>query len=135
MNSLGMTVNNWLPLNEYANKYKVSISTLRRRIKAKEVKYLFREGKYFIMDNGSASHLSVEHRPSLNSDFQPLPSDQEPLLNAANRLLQELKKAYTQILDEKDHQIRQLKAEAADLKTLVQLLEMENEKLKKINLS
>lgn len=126
-------MNNWLPLNEYANKYKVSISTLRRRIKAKEVKYLFREGKYFIMDNGSASHLSVEHRPSLNSDFHPLTIDQEPLLNAANRLVQELKQAYTLILDEKDQQIIHLKTEMADLKTLVRLLELENEKLKKLS--
>lgn len=132
MNSLGMTMNNWLPLNEYANKYKVSISTLRRRIKAKEVKYLFREGKYFIMDNGSASHLSVEHRPSLNSDIHPSTIDHEPLLNAANRLVQELKKAYTQILDEKENQINFLKTEVADLKTLVRLLETENEKLKKL---
>lgn len=53
----------------------------------------------------------------------------EPILTAANRLLTELKKAYTQILQEKEEQILHLKEEVTDLKTLVRVLEAENERL------
>lgn len=56
----------------------------------------------------------------------------EPILTAANKLLNELKTAYTQILHEKDEQIVQLKDEVSDLKTLVRVLESENERLKGI---
>lgn len=54
----------------------------------------------------------------------------EPILLAANKLLIELKTAYTHILQEKDQQILQLKGEIADLKTLVRVLESENERQK-----
>ena len=40
----------WLPLIEYSGRYRVSMSTLRRRIKAGEIEYKFADGKYFIMD-------------------------------------------------------------------------------------
>jgi hypothetical protein len=55
----------------------------------------------------------------------------EPILTAANRLLTELKKAYTLILSEKEEQILDLKGEVSDLKTLVRVLESENERLSK----
>ena len=54
----------------------------------------------------------------------------EPILTAANKLLNELKKAYTQILQEKEEQILHLKEEVTDLKTLVRVLESENDRLK-----
>ena len=53
----------------------------------------------------------------------------EPILTAANKLLNELKKAYTLILQEKEEQILQLKEELSDLKTLVRVLESENDRL------
>lgn len=40
----------WLSLNEYSNKYQVSLSTLRRRIKSDRVEFEFRYGKYFLKD-------------------------------------------------------------------------------------
>lgn len=227
----------WLPLTDYATKYKVSVSTLRRRIKAEDIKYLFQEGKYFINDKpiSMVSKLS----PSLgysssgniemdrNSILESLPMDSsmhvedpdflenlrktantklpqlknevgmlnknkshmiqpainieeeyyfknqkadkkitaefeyvsteadnsvaenqgikefsekiskigtnEPILTAANKLLAELKKAYTQILQEKEEQIMTLKEEVSDLKTLVKVLESENNRLKNYN--
>ncbi len=147
----------YLPLTEYANKYKVSISTLRRRIKAAEIKYRFEDGKYLILDEQSdrasnkpsraaesSNHHSV-HRPSpksektemaaptsstaaLENEFTALNerTRQEPILSAANRLLTELKKAYTQVLQEKEEIILSLKEEVSDLKTLVRVLESEN---------
>lgn len=154
-------VGSWLPLTDYATKYKISVSTLRRRIKADDIKFRFEDGKYFIMDEPMGTHQRV-HRPSQESEFalvgahhgmmkgydtmsasskdeemkaQDLDkamkaNKDEPILTAANKLLNELKKAYTQILQEKEEQIFQLKDEVTDLKTLVRVLESENERLK-----
>ncbi len=40
----------WLPLVEYSAKRGVSLSTLRRQIKARKLRYRLDEGKYFIFD-------------------------------------------------------------------------------------
>lgn len=149
----------WLPLTDYSTKYKISVSTLRRRIKAEDIRYRFEDGKYFIMDEPMGTHQRV-HRPSQESESAlvgahqglmkgsenhmptsssstsgPMDSSsktpkEEPILTAANKLLNELKKAYTQILQEKEEQIFQLKEEVTDLKTLVRVLESENDRLK-----
>lgn len=250
----------WLPLTDYSSKYKISVSTLRRRIKSDDIKYHFQDGKYFIFDEPVKS--SMKSGPSLNSSLdsdlvfddellndlelsseavdidkingsngkayagfqQPVTLSQtynpdflenlkrsansrlpqvktqqgalsqqhslrtggainieeeyffkkenkmadmptmmetqtasvpeiqdtapetptfrdfsdkiskigtnEPVLTAANKLLNELKKAYTQILHEKEEQMMILKEEVSDLKTLVKALERENERLK-----
>ncbi len=233
----------WLPLTDYSSKYKISVSTLRRRIKTDDIKYHFQDGKYFIFDEPVKS--STKSGPSLNSSLEPelefeneilnefdhslsssakeptffesvqpiyvdrpyenrqqavapsqtynpdflenlkksanaklpqvkmqqgalsqqsvragkainideeyyfrkekeadLPTlkefsdkiskigSNEPVLTAANKLLNELKKAYTQILHEKEEQMMILKEEVSDLKTLVKALERENEMLK-----
>ncbi len=163
-----MDSQNWLPLSEFATKHKVSVSTLRRRIKAEEVRYRFDDGKYFIYDEPILSHR--EHRPSPMSemsavmkevDVSKYPTDKvefvnstqnvapsssslssastslkeaemaqidnkrpsQDVINAANKLLAELKMAYTKILHEKEEQITGLKEEVSDLKTLVKVLE------------
>lgn len=168
-------MDNYLPLTEYSNKYKVSISTLRRRIKANDIQYRLEYGKYFIFDDnlqrpsqdsvGSSSQQSTklnvnasvksnakmtsekgpfhiqeeketeekkEKQDALNSfSAESLKSivQEESVLTTANKLLTELKKAYTQILQEKEEQILNLKEELSDLKTLVRVLESENERL------
>ena len=149
---MNMTADNWLPLTEYSTKHRISVSTLRRRIKAEDIKYRFEDGKYFIMDEPMGTHQRV-HRPSQESDQALVGAHQgnmietavtsnniedkmaksakdEPILTAANKLLNELKKAYTQILQEKEEQILHLKEEVTDLKTLVRVLEQENDRLK-----
>ena len=142
--------NSWLPLAEYSMKHQVSISTLRRRIKAEDIQYRFDDGKYLILDDEQATQVNAdEHRPSLRSDAhqksapslntQPFSPNQpqadagESVITAANRLLADLKKAYTQVLHEKEGQIQDLKQEIADIKTLVKVLEFENEKLRNYN--
>jgi hypothetical protein len=177
----GQSTENFLPLTEYSSKYKVSISTLRRRIKAKDIQFRFDQGKYMIFDSESPQRPSQEianlPRPSpksfekkearneekwvektRTSSSSSMASDEflanmgghssltqnfgastsssvlkndEPILTAANRLLTELKKAYTQILQEKEEQVLHLKEEVSDLKTLVRVLESENERLKR----
>jgi len=161
----------WLPLAEYSIKHKVSISTLRRRIKAEDIQYKLDDGKYLIFD--SETDDSETHRPSLQSDnigssilsaaqkahlFQESNQKSEPanltnssrsgvsvsqnqtenkiegesVLTAANRLLADLKKAYTQVLQEKEEQIVGLKEEISDLRTLVKVLESENLRLSRL---
>jgi hypothetical protein len=205
-----MNTETWLPLLDYSSKYKISMSTLRRRIKAEDIKFKFDDGKYLISDEPLGAHQRI-HRPSLksdgslmgtpaaklnsaaNSDYstkrfhasafdsgnfglgtvqqtptssakfefnpgvlgaatstlggspsaahlfvqsKPNPAEKkesvdENVLSVANRLLNELKKAYMQILQEKEEQILLLKDEVADLKTLVRVLEDENQRKQK----
>ena len=112
------------------------MSTLRRRIKTEDIRFRFEDGKYFILDEQVETHHRA-HRPSLTSDAPvgaqvSMDSDRsEPVINAANKLLNELKKAYTQILQEKEEQILQFREEISDLKTLVRVLESENDRIKK----
>lgn len=144
---------NWLPLAEYSSKYQVSISTLRRRIKSEDIKYQFSDGRYLILDQSpvhrpspgviadaivpspkkEATSPKIASKISTGESFEKMAlangNPDEPILTAANRLLSELKKAYTQILQEKEEQILHLKEEVTDLKTLVRVLESENARL------
>ncbi len=182
----------WLPLTDYSLKYKVSVSTLRRRIKTEDIQFRFEDGKYMILDEPPSLNVGAPParavRPSLKSytarergDFSLSPStedidfdeyepqtnyrfesrtepktdiktdaktgpkieqridpktefrsetnsenSEQKILEVANNLLGELKKAYSQILQEKEEQILNLKQEMADLKTLVRVLEANN---------
>jgi hypothetical protein len=139
------TTNSWLPLAEYSMKHHVSISTLRRRIKADDINFRFDDGKYFILDEAPRAPKAVEaevHRPSLSretlnttaasedSTLQIQTEKGESVLTAANKLLVDLKRAYTQVLHEKEEQIMHLKEEVIDLKTLIKVLESENSRLR-----
>ncbi|MBI4041474.1 MAG: hypothetical protein HY390_06380 [Deltaproteobacteria bacterium] len=42
----------WMPLLDYAATKGISLSTLRRRIKANKIQYELRGGKYYIFDDG-----------------------------------------------------------------------------------
>ncbi len=139
----------WLSLIDYANKYKVSISTLRRKIKLENIPFRLDSGKYYIVDEpmdligvSQGNQLELEdknekvHEKTVakvtTEAIKPAAIENgESVLVAANRLLDEIKKAYTLILQEKDEQIRQLRDEISDLKTLVRVLEGETERLTK----
>lgn len=147
------TTSSWLPLAEYSIKHHVSISTLRRRIKASDIQFRFDDGKYFIFDEVAQNSVQTNpmqqnsaqaaHRPSLTSEVQAhaentitaapasgvSPAPGESVITAANRLLADLKKAYTQVLQEKEEQILTLREEIVDLRTLVKILETENARL------
>ena len=155
-----MAVTPWLPLTDYSTKYKVSLSTLRRRIKSDDIKFRFDDGKYFISDEPLSTHPKL-HRPSLNGaeltvsthsgksqEFTPSQNPtaadiasvasslsqkanpEEPILTAASKLLAELKKAYMVILQEKEEQILNFREEISDLKTLVRVLESDNDRMR-----
>jgi len=151
----------WLPLAEYSLKHKVSISTLRRKIKAADIEYRLDDGKYLILDSAEDPHrpsqtsdaASAEVSPKVQtpsahsaqvvSSLQSMNMSQTPgqsnsqainngesVITAANRLLADLKKAYTQVLQDKELQIQSLKEEISDLKTLIKVLESENDRLR-----
>lgn len=159
---------NWLSLMEYSAKYRVSISTLRRRIKAGELEFQFTDGKYLLKDTS----LPVESAPAASEVVAPPTQAKQPQIQLVTsaptpkiavvqtapappppqaaptkatgpttsevgpqveKLLAEIKKAYMQILQEKEEQILLLRSEVSDLKTLVTVLEEQNNQLKTRN--
>lgn len=135
----------WLPLTEYSAKYKISMSTLRRRIKAEDIRFRFDEGKYLIIDEPMGTHQRLIS-PSLDSDLALVGShnglmtgsndggsdshNEEPMISTADNLLLELKKAYSKILQEKELQILQLREEVGKLKSSIRILELDNKRFK-----
>lgn len=135
----------WLLLTDFASKYRISVSTLRRRIKAGQQEHRFEGGRYYLPDvpvphDEPATHAPVKQGSVAGS--QPMGSQtaasilassmtpgDEPLITTTSKLLNELKQAYTLILHEKEEQIIHLKEEIADLKTLIRVLESENARL------
>jgi len=117
---------------EYSGKYKVSLSTLRRRIKGGEIEFKFTEGKYLLEDgplqlsSEAIAPPTVVMRASAQQE-----SEDKSMCATTQGLLNEIKKAYTLILQEKEQNIIQLKEEVADLRTLVRVLEDETNRLKK----
>lgn len=132
-------------LVEYSTKHGVSISTLRRRIKEHSIDFIEDGGKYFILESGSQTIYRKDRLNTQKGALQKAKLDKKKLelfdysnensadtgFSSANKTLEELKKAYTQILHEREEQIIQLREEITDLKTLVKILESENERLKK----
>ncbi|MBX3020449.1 MAG: hypothetical protein KF799_02130 [Bdellovibrionales bacterium] len=132
------------------------MSTLRRRIKAGEIEYKFIDGKYLLKDGplfvGQPATETIAPPTSVKSHAQapaqektvaapaasapataPLnaePDQHDQFWKTTQGLLNEIKKAYSLILQEKEEQILQLKEEVADLKTLVRVLEDDNTRLK-----
>ncbi len=53
----------WLSLVDYAAKNRISLSTLRRYIKANKVEFEIRNGRYYLLDNeGAAISYSAPQR-------------------------------------------------------------------------
>lgn len=67
----------WLPLLEYAVKKGLSLSTLRRRIKANKIQFQLREGRYIIFDDGS---FPLEDPQKIISDLKEQVADLKTLV-------------------------------------------------------
>lgn len=93
----------WLTLQEYSNKQGVSISTLRRKIKAGEMEFNLKKGRYLLK--------------------APLEESKESFS------IEELKSHYENLLAKKSKDIQKLKDNCEDLLQLVDLLEKEKENL------
>jgi hypothetical protein len=121
---------------EYSAKYRVSISTLRRRIKSSEQEYQFSDGKYLLKDVSPVIDAPVAAGPEVVAPppkAKPQSQMSTPTTElgpTVEKLLSEIKKAYMQILQEKEEQILLLRSEVSDLKTLVSVLEEQNGQLK-----
>lgn len=145
----------WLLLTDFASKYRISVSTLRRRIKDGSQAYRFEGGRYYLPDllgsHEEPSEAKSQGSPAAAAWAAPIEkpiekpagapqtaaavlaasmtANDEPLITTTSKLLNELKQAYTLILHEKEEQIVYLKEEIADLKTLIRVLESENARL------
>lgn len=123
-----MNNTDWLPLIEYSNKHQISVSTLRRRIKDNSILFKLEDGKYFIVDD------AVEKAPRGRKPIEfPRAMEEVPSTEMKPSILEEVKKAYMTALHSKEELIFQLKEEVSDLKTLVRVLESENERLRNEN--
>ncbi|MEZ4870946.1 MAG: hypothetical protein R2827_01620 [Bdellovibrionales bacterium] len=154
-----MAKKGWISLNEYANKHNISVSTLRRRIKKDNLLTEMVQGKYYVKDIALDEHVVktkqalVSEAPAQEIPAEPNQDELESLsqasLNTVNRpptpfsdsqdasifavtqdLLGELKKAYMQVLQEKEEQILLLKSEIDDLRTLTHAFESDNGRLR-----
>lgn len=91
----------WLTLSEFSHKYRISVSTLRRRLKDGSLIGKLENGKYLIEDQRPNDEVQVA------------------------REIAELHASYGLLLRDRDRQIYSLKTEVVELKTLVKALEAE----------
>ena len=107
MSLKGNEMPGWMALQEYSQKYNVSISVLKQWIKNCEVEHVFREGRYLLRDTPPSSY------------------------GEANSL-RELKFLYQKLLREKELELKMLEEQVEDLKSLVSFLEREKRDMEKI---
>ena len=95
------SVGQWLPLIEYSIKSGVSLSTIRRKIKANSIPFKLEKGKYLVFfKSGEAATMTENHL----TDHSALPSNQIQIRAQEAR-------------------IRELEQELSEMALLVQTLE------------
>ena len=97
----------WMTLQEYSQKYNLSISILKRWIKNCEVEHVFKEGRYLLPDT-------------------------PPSIYGEENSLRELKFLYQKLLKEKELELKGLEEQVEDLKSLVSFLEKEKQDIERI---
>src|ERR1017187_4848912 len=113
-----MNQNQWISLLQFSAKYGTSLSTLRRRIKTNTIAFKLDQGKYFLLDD-SPSAIEVSGSPQSPSNVLPSSGLVEAsVLSSAHKLVEEIKTAYSKILQEKENQISLLKDEVVALRML-----------------
>ena len=95
-------MSSWLTLQEYSNKQGISISTLRRKIKGREIEYIFKSGRYLLK----------------------APAKEEDCFSK-----KELKDYYQKLLQERDEDIKKLQSDYEDLMALIKFLEKQKSEL------
>jgi hypothetical protein len=90
--AIEMDNENWIPLVEFSVQKGISLSTLRRYIKANRIPWKLVEGRYLVMDDGTfnANRHSEQKAPP-PSDFDARLKLLEQELTAANEEIAELK--------------------------------------------
>ena len=133
----------WISLTEYSQKHSISISTLRRRIRAQIIPVKIKEGKYFLQDKTPQAEVGGEEKAAT---FKPLlknkhfltqsfkeedkktssPQDKQSVMN---KMLDSQAEFY-KLLAAKDKKIENLQTRIDELNTLTALLEKDNKELK-----
>ncbi len=81
----------WVPLVEFSVKKGISLSTLRRYIKANKIPWKLLEGRYLVMDDGTFT-APRDHNPAQTpKDVESRLKNIETELMAANEEIAELK--------------------------------------------
>jgi predicted site-specific integrase-resolvase len=94
--------NDWMPLMEYAIKNEISLSTLRRHIKANKITYKVENGRYLLRSDEPASSLDTLEQPIVQAAISASSSSEVATLRA---------------------QLRKAREEIAELKMLVAIYE------------
>ena len=91
--TLDLESEKWIPLVEFSVHKGISLSTLRRYIKANKIPWKLLEGRYLVMDDGtfSAPRSDVKSGAPAPTDFDSRLKNLEQTLNAANEEIAELK--------------------------------------------
>jgi predicted site-specific integrase-resolvase len=105
----------WLSLIEYATRNDVSLSTLRRHIKARKLRYKSENGRYFLWDERAARNGGQLEIQSAAGAPATGPSRDS---------------AHDQTFEELKHQLQKARKEIAELKTLVAFYEDQSESLR-----
>ncbi len=118
-----------LSLSKYSNEYGVSVSTLRRKIKANKINFELIHGKYYlprpdIQQPQLSAFTPVPNRKAYSQTGPPQNDFPDPDMAF---LLDNIRKVYKN-LQSKEEQIVQLKQQVANLKTLVMCLERKDER-------
>ncbi len=86
-----MSNESWVPLVEFSVKTGISLSTLRRYIKANKVPWKLIEGRYLLLDDGSLKASQKDKASSSSKNIEGRLKNLEKELNSANEEITELK--------------------------------------------
>lgn len=118
-------MSSWLPITEYAVKNRLSVSTIRRKIKNKELQHKQENGKYFVLDDGQTAVTNI-----CTNKAKDLYSSVDEVLEFAENSIQEITKLNKEIINEKEtminmqkKKIQNLEEELSELKMLINILE------------
>lgn len=79
----------WISLMDYATRHDVSLSTLRRYIKAKKVEYKIENGRYLLLETIEDEEADTPRE--VTREAKSVPSDLESKLQKAHEEIAELK--------------------------------------------
>ena len=118
------TTEAWLLLTQYSQKYGVSVSTIRRRIRSSKVENKLMDGKYYVMDKPPMGMLPPpSSSPAAVAAGQTSAGSLAEILEFCKNLIQSNEKMYQEILTDKMREIGSLKERISEQKMLIKILE------------
>jgi uncharacterized protein YlxW (UPF0749 family) len=105
----------WIDLHSFASKYGISLSTLRRRIRSRSIEFKLEKGRYWLPDTADVMSLA------------PLFSRKTDDVVVPRQTVRPRDLALEASVEDLENENRKLKAQIAELQTLVRVLESELE--------